>query len=227
MLSISAVKVILSFGANQEGQSSTPIENIRRVIKALRGYGIILRMCSRIYVTAPVGPGIQSKYFNMVGAFDAPHTPAQLLRLLKQLEAEAGRRRLGINRPRPLDIDIIQYSNFTIGWQGRVFRRSRCGTSCRNLAPARSRLRRAKSPARAWLTLPHPLAHQRRFVLQPLRDVAPHWRHPVLGCTISQLIARLPNPPDSIVRLDQPLAEFEPATVSPCAAVSVVRKDSQ
>ncbi len=30
------------------------------------------------------------------------------------------------------------------------------------------------------LTLPHPRAHQRAFVLLPLADVAPTWRHPLL-----------------------------------------------
>lgn len=42
------------------------------------------------------------------------------------------------------------------------------------------------------LVLPHPRLHQRAFVLLPLREVAPDWRHPVLGETVSMLIARLP-----------------------------------
>ena len=40
--------------------------------------------------------------------------------------------------------------------------------------------------------LPHPRAHLRRFVLAPLAQVAPHWRHPRLGHTVHQLLARLP-----------------------------------
>lgn len=39
------------------------------------------------------------------------------------------------------------------------------------------------------LTLPHPLLHERRFTLAPLADIAPHWRHPVLGKLVSQLLA--------------------------------------
>ena len=41
--------------------------------------------------------------------------------------------------------------------------------------------------------LPHPRAHERRFVLLPLADVVPGWVHPVLGRTVEALIAALPE----------------------------------
>jgi 2-amino-4-hydroxy-6-hydroxymethyldihydropteridine diphosphokinase len=37
------------------------------------------------------------------------------------------------------------------------------------------------------LTLPHPRAHQRLFVMGPLAQIAPAWRHPVLGRTAADL----------------------------------------
>jgi 2-amino-4-hydroxy-6-hydroxymethyldihydropteridine diphosphokinase len=40
--------------------------------------------------------------------------------------------------------------------------------------------------------LPHPRLATRAFVLYPLRDIAPTWRHPVSGKNIDQLIAALP-----------------------------------
>ena len=41
------------------------------------------------------------------------------------------------------------------------------------------------------LTLPHPRLHERRFVLAPLAEIAPGWRHPRLGVSASELLLRL------------------------------------
>ena len=40
--------------------------------------------------------------------------------------------------------------------------------------------------------LPHPKAHLRAFVLRPLLDVAPAWRHPTLRRSVATLLAELP-----------------------------------
>jgi 2-amino-4-hydroxy-6-hydroxymethyldihydropteridine diphosphokinase len=43
----------------------------------------------------------------------------------------------------------------------------------------------------AELTLPHPEMQERRFVLEPLSEVAGEWVHPVLGCTVGEMLRRL------------------------------------
>ena len=55
------------------------------------------------------------------------------------------------------------------------------------------------------LTLPHPRIESRGFVLIPLADIAPDWRHPVSGRSVSDLIAAL--------------AEAERAAIVPLASL--------
>jgi 2-amino-4-hydroxy-6-hydroxymethyldihydropteridine diphosphokinase len=40
--------------------------------------------------------------------------------------------------------------------------------------------------------LPHPRAHLRRFVLEPLREVWPGWTHPASGLSVASLLSALP-----------------------------------
>ena len=88
-----------------------------------------------------------------------------MLRVFKALERQAGRRANGRWGPRPLDIDIIMLGSVCYNWPAR-----RAGT----------------------VTLPHPEAHRRAFVLRPLVSIMPHWHHPGLQRTARQLLARLP-----------------------------------
>ena len=43
------------------------------------------------------------------------------------------------------------------------------------------------------LTIPHPRFHERKFVLEPLAELAPQLRHPILGKSISQLLSTAPQ----------------------------------
>lgn len=45
------------------------------------------------------------------------------------------------------------------------------------------------------LTVPHPRLAERRFFLEPLKEIAPQWKHPVSGLTARQMLARLPADP--------------------------------
>ena len=50
------------------------------------------------------------------------------------------------------------------------------------------------------LTVPHPRMEQRDFVLAPLAELAPEWRHPVIGVTARELLERLSRGRDAADR---------------------------
>ena len=51
------------------------------------------------------------------------------------------------------------------------------------------------------LIVPHPRMHERAFVLKPLREIAPEWRHPTLDQSVGDLIAAL-SPEQMAVAID-------------------------
>jgi 2-amino-4-hydroxy-6-hydroxymethyldihydropteridine diphosphokinase len=61
----------------------------------------------------------------------------------------------------------------------------------------------SETRASAELTLPHPRAHARRFVLQPLAEIAPSLILPAQTKTVAQLLSELPDD-ESLRRLDSP-----------------------
>ncbi len=189
-------RLLLAIGGNSPILYSDLIRELGQSVScALFDMRLSLIAASSLYSTAPLGcPGRQPRYLNAVLLCDSSLPPAQLLRGLKKSEKLAGRRVRGINAPRPLDLDIIDLGGRVTGWptRGRSPRpKNRFGIK---------RIGKVHREPRAWLTLPHPALHKRRFVLEPLAEVAPHWHHPVLKVPVSRLLARLPRRPGEIQR---------------------------
>ena len=115
------------------------------------------------YRTAPVPASDQPWFVNGVVAVATALAPEALLALLQQVETGLGRRREARWGARVIDLDLLAYHDLVIDPGGDP----------------------------VALCLPHPRLHERAFVLRPLLDLAPDWRHPVSGRSAAELLAAL------------------------------------
>jgi 2-amino-4-hydroxy-6-hydroxymethyldihydropteridine diphosphokinase len=127
---------------------------------------------SGLYRTAPVGYVDQPAFVNAAVLLKTELDPAALLDTLLAIERSFGRDRTAAPPKGPRTLDLDLLLYDDLALD---------------------------EPA---LTLPHPAMHERRFVLAPLAEVAPAWRHPVLGRTMAELLADLPPAEDSVTKMD-------------------------
>jgi len=164
-------KILVGLGANCPGPWGSPTQTLHRALREIERRGVTVEAVSPLYETAALGPARQPPYVNQV-ALLATRLPApSLLRLLKEVERQSGRRG---GRPwgeRTLDLDIIDYKGLILGWS-----KARKGVPRERVRP---------------LVLPHPQLENRPFVLRPLLDVVPNWRHPVLKLSAKELWRRV------------------------------------
>lgn len=134
------------------------------------------------YVSTPHGPP-QPDYVNAVVEVETGRDAASLLAAAHEVERGMGRERTGERwTARVIDIDLL----LVVG----------DGTELPGRGGA------AEDAGRVEPVVPHPRIAERRFVLQPLFDLVPGLVHPVLGRTISELLAACPD----AVLLDGPFA---------------------
>ncbi|MGV1014213.1 MAG: 2-amino-4-hydroxy-6-hydroxymethyldihydropteridine diphosphokinase [Methyloceanibacter sp.] len=162
-----AGKILVGLGANYPGPWGKPAATIERTLSEIERSGIEVEAVSGFYETSAVGRARQPPYVNAVALLDSNLSPEALLSRLKAIERRAGRRGGRPWGPRTLDIDIIDYKGLVRHWRARKAEFARAGPRP--------------------LVLPHPLMHERPFVLHPLLDIAPDWRHPVLHKTAHAL----------------------------------------
>jgi 2-amino-4-hydroxy-6-hydroxymethyldihydropteridine diphosphokinase len=160
-------RVFLSLGSNL-GDRLQYLEEALQQLGEAGGIRVVTR--SRIYETEP-WPEVRVErdrwYLNCAVEIDTDLPPRRLLRLTQGIEAQAGRvREATASHYAPRTLDID-----ILLYEDRVI-------------------------ADQVLQIPHPLLHERRFVLRPLADIAPQFEHPTLYQSIADLLDALADDRD-------------------------------
>ena len=152
--------ILVALGSNITGPWGNPRETVTHAIKELNNFPLRLRGASQLLITKPFGVVNQPDFVNAVAFIDTALSPEALLRKLHMIERAAGRKRGRRWGPRTLDLDLLDYHGLQ---------------------------RHQRGPVQKALVLPHPGIVERIFVLQPLQEVAPNWKHPTLRKTAGEL----------------------------------------
>lgn len=155
----------LNIGTNL-GHRLSNIDRAVALLSATPGIGGLT--VSQPVTSEPWGFDSDNTFVNVGVRLDTTLTPLQLLdatQLVEQTISTASHRDdSGNYRDRLIDIDIIAFTM----------------DDGNDLVTTSTRL-----------TIPHPLMHLREFVLIPMSQLAPEWRHPLMHLTAPQLLEAL------------------------------------
>ncbi|MGI9511730.1 MAG: 2-amino-4-hydroxy-6-hydroxymethyldihydropteridine diphosphokinase [Anderseniella sp.] len=158
--------ILIGLGSNMTGPWGIPRVCIERALAALDRQPLKLLSASTLIETTPFGNKNQSSYINAVARIETGLGARELLNTLRILERSAGRERRERWGERTLDLDILDFNGVIAG----------AG---------------AEQSSDADLVLPHPAIAEREFVLAPIAEIAPRWKHPVTGRTAKSMLAAL------------------------------------
>lgn len=178
-------KALVALGSNLSvgGRASYAVlqDAVAQLLDIVAAQGGANYAQSKFYQTPAFPEGSGPDFVNAALSFDWFDGPHPLLAHLHAIEADFGRNRAVRWAARGLDLDLIGLGDVILP---NVADWREWGNMTRDEAQKR---------APDQLILPHPRMAERGFVLVPLCDVAPDWRHPIMNKTVAELCAALPK----------------------------------
>lgn len=157
--------ILLGLGSNLPSNFGDRFENINLAISRLETYKIKVIKKSSFYESPSYPNKENPKFINVVIDVKTNLSPIYLASVLLFIEEKLGRKRNNKNDSRTCDIDIIDYNGQIIDFKYK------------NLD----------------FTVPHKQLIHRNFVLFPLQEILPNWKHPKTKEIISTLVQKLPE----------------------------------
>ena len=155
--------IFLSLGSNLSSKFGDRFDNLNFAMLYLKYYHILIEKKSSFYETLSYPDKTKPKFINIVIGVKTYLPPVDLLSVLILIEEKLGRKRLIKNEPRTCDIDIIDYEGKTYSLNYKEHK----------------------------LIIPHKELSLRNFVLFPLQEIKPDWKHPESNESINELIENL------------------------------------
>mgnify|MGYP001262602047 CR=1 FL=1 len=171
--------ILIGIGANLALRSNhSPLFTCQKALRVIEDSGIAILSKSSWYLSEPVPISVEPWYTNGVISVSTDLQENELLGRLMSIETLFGRSARKRLGPRTLDLDLLAYGEIVCDEKG-------------------------------WprLSLPHPRLQKRNFVIVPLAEILPSWRHPVSGEMACDLARNL-HSNQKIVKLDPQALEI-------------------
>jgi 2-amino-4-hydroxy-6-hydroxymethyldihydropteridine diphosphokinase len=183
--------VLVALGGNLPNQDIDPKDTLLKALSDIENIGFSINKRSFFYQTPAFPHGSGPDYVNAVIQLRVAKslTINEIFSPLAAIELAHGRTRKSRWAGRTLDIDMLGQDDLV--WPNLPTYQKWAG-----LPPKEQAILVPDQ-----MILPHPRLHERAFVLAPLMDIAPDWRHPVLGQTVRQMFAALPDADRASVRV--------------------------
>ena len=155
--------ILIGVGANLPLTTQDgPLSTCQKALRKIQDSGISVLSKSSWYLSEPVPVSAEPWYINGVILVSTDLKPNDLLETLLGIENLFGRSVGERLGPRTLDLDLLSYGDMICFQQG--------------------------SPE---LSLPHPQLAKRNFVIVPLAEILPYWRHPISGLAAYEMAGNL------------------------------------